>query len=219
MNRINADETGSLHMKVFKEIEQAILGGEFPPGYNLTEQKLSTKLGVSRTPIREALRQLELEGLVTSVPNKGVVVVGISEKDIDDIYTIRMAIEGIAARWAAVNITEEELSKLQDIVELQEFYIGKNDTLQIRHLDSQFHQTIYSASRSRPLRQILSQFHNYIQKPREISVKYSGRAAASVDEHRKIYEAIAMHDSAKAEAEAAEHIRLAKDNLLKAIKE
>lgn len=219
MNRIYSDDSGSLHMKVFHEIEQAILSGEFPPGYSLIEQKLSSELGVSRTPVREALRQLELEGLVTSVPNKGVVVVGISEKDIDDIYTIRMAIEGIAARWAAVNITGEELTKLRDIVELQEFYIGKNDTLQIRHLDSQFHQAIYSASRSRPLRQILSQFHNYIQKPREISVKYSGRAAASVDEHRKIYEAIAAHDSARAEAEAAEHIRRAKDNLLKAIKE
>ncbi len=219
MNRIYSDDSGSLHMKVFREIEQAILSGDFPPGYSLTEQKLSTALGVSRTPVREALRQLELEGLVTSVPNKGVVVVGISEKDIDDIYTIRMAIEGIAARWAAVNITQKELEKLRDIVELQEFYVAKNDVLQIRHLDSQFHQTVYSASGSRPLRQILSQFHNYIQKPREISVKYSGRAVASVGEHRKIYEAIAAHDSSLAEKEAAEHIRRAKDNLIKAIKE
>jgi len=219
MNKIYAEEVGSLHMKVFHEIEQAILDGEFPPGENLTEQKLSAQLGVSRTPIREALRQLELEGLVTSVPNKGVVVVGISVKDIDDIYTIRMSIESLAARWAATNITDDELTELRDIVELQEFYLGKNDTLQIRHLDSRFHQVIYNASRSRPLRQILSQFHNYIQKPREISVKYSGRAAASVDEHRRIYEAIAAHDSQKAESEASEHIRRAKDNLLKAINE
>ena len=219
MNRIYADEVGSLHMKVFREIEQAILDGEFPPGESLTEQKLSAQLGVSRTPVREALRQLELEGLVTRVPNKGVVVVGLSEKDIDDIYTIRMSMESLAARWAAVNITDGELEELRDVVELQEFYLKKNDTLQIRHLDSRFHQIIYSASRSRPLRQILSQFHNYIQKPREISVKYSGRAAASVDEHRRIYEAIAGHNSQKAEAEAAEHIQRAKDNLLKAIKE
>ena len=219
MNKINTEGLGSLHMKVFKELENAILSGDFAPGYNLTEQKLSAELGVSRTPVREALRQLELEGLVTSVPNKGVVVVGVSEKDIDDIYMIRMLVEGLAARWAAANITEEELAQLRDTVELQEFYLEKKDALQIRHLDSQFHQRIYSSSRSRPLRQILSQFHNYIQKPREISVKYSGRAEASVKEHRKIYEAIAAHDENLAEALAKEHISQAKNNLLKIIKE
>ena len=105
----------SLRAKVFKEIEKAILDGIFSPGDNLIEQKLSNELGVSRTPVREALRQLELEGLVETIPNKGAVVIGVTQKDIDDIYTIRMHIEGLAAGWAATNITDEELQELKEI--------------------------------------------------------------------------------------------------------
>ena len=91
----------TLHIRVFEEIEHAILGGELKSGENLTESRLSKELGVSRTPVREALRQLELEGLVRTVPNKGAVVVGVTEKDIEDIYVIRTRIEDLAVRWAA----------------------------------------------------------------------------------------------------------------------
>ncbi|MDF2685076.1 MAG: transcriptional regulator, GntR family [Clostridia bacterium] len=214
----NTLQNETLHVKVFKEIEKAILDGSFQPGDSLTEMKLSTELGVSRTPVREALRQLELEGLVKSVPNKGVVVVGISEKDIDDIYTIRICIESLAAKWAAVNITDEELKSMRDVVELQEFYVNKGDALQVWQLDTRFHEIIYESSRSRPLRQTLSQFHNYIQKPREISMKSAGRSKTAVEEHRKLYEALQAHDADKAEIYTAEHIRNAKLNLLKILK-
>lgn len=214
----NTLQSESLHVKVFKEIEKAILDGSFQPGDNLTELRLSTELGVSRTPVREAIRQLELEGLVKSVPNKGAVVIGVSEKDIDDIYTIRMVIESLAAKWAAENITDKELQELREVVELQEFYVSKTDAEQVWHLDTRFHEKIYESCRSRPLRQTLSQFHNYIQKPREISMKSEGRSKTAVEEHRKIYEALLTHDAAAAEILAAEHIKNAKLNLLKALK-
>ncbi|MDP4153118.1 MAG: GntR family transcriptional regulator [Bacillota bacterium] len=212
-------DNNSLRMQVFKEIEMAILNGTFSPGDSLTEIKLSEQLGVSRTPVRDALHQLELEGLVKNIPNKGAVVVGVSEKDIEDIYTIRMHIEGLAARWAAQNITDEEIGELREIVELQEFYVSREDPLQVWQLDGKFHELLYESSRSRPLKQTLSQFHHYIQKAREVSIKTANRAEIAVKEHRDILTAIAEHDGERAEELTREHIISAKNNLLRIIHE
>ena len=204
----------SLTARVYDEIEEAILSGELAPGENLTEMKLSAELGVSRTPIREALSQLEREGLVRSVPNKGAVVVGISRKDIQDIYSIRSAIEGLAARWAAQNIRDDELAELRDVVELQEYYAQKGEIQQIRQLDSRFHEMIYQASRSSQLQRMLSSFHHYISRERERSFMKGGRALKSVEEHRMIYEAIASRSEDEAERLTGVHIRNAWENIL-----
>ena len=102
----------SLRIRVFNAIENAILDGEYKDGDSLNELRLSKELGVSRTPVREALMQLELEGLVRNIPNKGAVVVGVTEQDTHDIYEIRIRIEGLAARLCAENITDDELHAL-----------------------------------------------------------------------------------------------------------
>ncbi len=203
----------SLSERVFEEIEESILNGELAPGDSLPEIKLSEELGVSRTPVREAIGKLELEGLVKTIPNRGTVAVGISEKDIDDIYTIRMYVEGLAAKWAAQHITEEQLDEMRTVVELQEFYVGKRDFLQIWQLDSRFHSLLYKASGSHALRQILSNLHHYIQRVRELSIKKPGRAIPSVQEHRNILEAIEKRDGELAEKLTAEHIRNAHRNI------
>ena len=208
-------DSNSLRAQVFKEIEKAILDGVYSPGDSLTELKLSAELGVSRTPIREALRQLELEELVKTVPNKGAIVVGVSSKDIEDIYNIRMVLEGLASRWAAEHISEEELSELRQVVELQEFYAQKNDALQVWQLDSKFHEIIFQSSRSRPLRHTLSQFHHYIQRAREVSFRTTGRAATAVQEHRNIYEALRQRDGEAASCLTEEHVRRARENFMK----
>ena len=130
----------SLADKVFKKLEEEILNGALKAGENLTELRISARLGVSRTPVREAIHRLEQEGLVQLTPNKGAVVVGVSEKDLRDIYDIRMKLEGLASRWAAEQITEEDAKSLRDILELQEFYTAKGDLDQLRNLDSQFHE-------------------------------------------------------------------------------
>ena len=215
MEKIDKTQQGSLTAKVFKVLEKAILSGEFLPGEALTEQGLSTMLEVSRTPVREALRQLELEGLVKTFPNRGAEVVGISEKDVDDIYTIRIHIEGLAAGWAAENISDEAIEKLRDILELQEFYASKGDSDRVKGLDSTFHEAVYAAGGSRTLRQILSQLHNNIQLARGLSIQSEGRAVAAVEEHRRIFEAIAAHDGEKAEKEAQNHIVKSRQSLIK----
>lgn len=210
--------SGSLSGRVFKKLETAILEEYYKPGDPLVESKLSAELGVSRTPVREALCQLEQEGLVNTVPNKGTFVVGISREDIVDIYTIRITVEGLASKWAAEKITDEEIFRLHEIVELQEFYSTKGDIVQVWHLDKRFHEMLYNACRSRPLRIMLTSFHNYIQKARETSFMAVGRIRASVREHREIFEAVQNRDSEMAKKLTEIHIQNALNNVLENLK-
>ena len=205
----------SLADKVFKKLEEEILNGALKAGENLTELRISARLGVSRTPVREAIHRLEQEGLVQLTPNKGAVVVGVSEKDLRDIYDIRMKLEGLASRWAAEQITEEDAKSLRDILELQEFYTAKGDLDQLRNLDSQFHERIYEISGSRTLRQTLSSLHHSIQRYRKMSFATKGCAQKVMGEHQRIVDAIAAHNPADAEKATIDHIEMAATNMLK----
>jgi len=206
---------GSLRSRVFSQLQNDILNGYYEPGESLIETKLSEELGVSRTPIREALRQLELEGLVQSIPNKGVIVKGVTSQDIQDIYTIRMLIEGLAARWAAEKITDEELQELKDTVDLEEFYTVRNDYSHLLQSDTKFHDIIFKASKSKPLMHTLSTFHHYVQKARKMSMSSPGRAMKVLGEHKAILQAIIDKDAQKAERLTTEHVSNASSNLLK----
>ncbi|WHH57542.1 GntR family transcriptional regulator [Petroclostridium sp. X23] len=217
MGKIQIDqdnENYSLRVKVFKELEEHILNGKFQPGDSLIETKLSDEFGVSRTPIREAIRQLELEGLVRTIPNKGAVVLGVSTKDIEDIYTIRMLIEGLAARWAAEKITDEEIEQLKESVELSEFYTIKNDMQHLQKLDSKFHEIIYEACKSKPLKHTLSTFHHYIKRARATSFETPGRAKKALEEHKAILQAIIDRDGERAQKLMYEHNKNASSNLI-----
>lgn len=204
----------SLHSRVFNQIRNDILNGVYEPGDNLIETKLSEEMGVSRTPVREALRQLELEGLVQSVPNKGVTVKGVSEQDIQDIYTIRMLIEGLAARWAAEKITPSELEELKEAVDLEEFYTKKSDYGHLLRFDTRFHDIIFRASKSMPLMHTLSTFHHYVQKARKASMSSPRRAEEVLEEHKAILQAIIDKDAEKAEQLTTQHVKNASSNLL-----
>lgn len=212
------DNDGSLHSlrgRVFNLLRNDILNGKYEPGESLIETRLSEELGVSRTPIREAIRQLELEGLVQSIPNKGAVVKGVSAQDIHDIYTIRMLIEGLAARWAVEKITPEELDELKEAVDLEEFYTNKNDSNHLLLFDSKFHDIIYKACKSKPLMHTLSSFHHYVQRSRKASMNSPVRAKAVLEEHKAILKAIIDKDQDRAEKLTTEHVRNASENLIK----
>jgi DNA-binding GntR family transcriptional regulator len=213
-NDINGQSGASLRGRVFTRLQNDILNGKYQPGESLVEMKLSEELGVSRTPVREAIRQLELEGLVQLVPNKGVTVKGISSQDIEDIYTIRMLIEGLAARWAAEKITPAELREMKEALELEEFYTRKNDAGQLMHFDSKFHDIVFKASKSKPLMQTLSTFHHYVQRARNASLNNPDRARQALKEHKAIYQAIMEHDADRAEKLTTDHVRNASQSLL-----
>ncbi len=198
-------KTISLADQVFEHLETDILSGKYQKGENLTESKLSLELGVSRTPIREALRRLEQEHLIEEAP-KGMVVVGISDKDLADIFEIRAALEGKAVFLAAQNHTEEQINIVREALEFQEFYLGKQDADRIKSMDSRFHETIYKMSGSTIFYDVLMPLHKKILKYRKASVTDTSRAAASVAEHRAIYEAILAHDGDLASRLISEHL-------------
>ena len=205
-------KTVSLADQVFEHLEKDILSGKYQRGDILTESKLSIELGVSRTPIREALRRLEQEHIIEE-SGKGSVVIGITEKDLDDIFLIRKSLESMAASLAAINRTEAQLKELLDALELQEFYLNKLDADQIKLMDNKFHNTLYKLSGSMTFYDVLLPLHKKVQKYRKASVENKSRAAASVDEHRKIYEAIKEGNSQKAALYAEKHIENAYNHI------
>ncbi|MBQ1465575.1 MAG: GntR family transcriptional regulator [Eubacteriaceae bacterium] len=204
----------SLADQVFDYLENDILTGVYARGEILTEGRISETLGVSRTPVREALRRLEQEHLIEERP-KGMVVVGISPEDADNIYEIRVRIEGLAAALAARNATEEELSHLGEILDLQEFYLGREDAEKIKSMDNDFHREVYRLSGSAVFYDTLMPLHKKIQKFRKSAIQDPERAAASVAEHRRILEGMIRRDEPAAENAMIEHIKMAREHLRK----
>lgn len=205
----------SLRGRVFNKIREDILYGRFKKNDELRETSLSTELGVSRTPVREAIRQLELEGLVSVIPNKGAIVTGIDEKDVQDIYSMRSVLEGLGARWAVQNLTDEQIEQLEEIVYLSEFHLRKGHLDSLYELDNKFHGIIYEASNSRQLRHVLSDFHHYVERNRQASLSSYERAVISVKEHAELVEAFKNRNMDEAEKLANLHIRNSAERLEK----
>jgi DNA-binding GntR family transcriptional regulator len=199
-------ETYSLRGRVFNKIREDILSGAYHENEELKENTLASELGVSRTPVREALRQLELEGLVAIIPNKGASVTGITSKDIHDIYMIRSYLEGLCAKWACEHITESQIEALDEIVYLSEFHARRSHHEQLVDLDNKFHDLIYKASGSKILDHVLSDFHHYVERIRKITLSRTSRATKSNEEHALILDAIKKRDGDLAEKLAHEHI-------------
>ncbi len=213
------DNVLSLEDSVYNMLSEEILSGSLPKGSSLTETHLCSKYNTSRTPIRSAIHRLAEEGLVKCIPNRGAVVVGIDSQALFDIYQIRMRLEGLASALATDRISEEELSNLEGAVELSEFYAYKNDTENLRQLDSKFHEIIYSASGNAMLEKTLKELHKMIKFYRKKSLDVSSRLFETVKEHREILEAIKNKNSVDADRLTNEHIKRALENIEKIIQE
>lgn len=202
----DVNDNYSLRGRVFNKIREDILSGVYHENEELKENSIGIELGVSRTPVREALRQLELEGLVTMIPNKGAYVTGITSKDIHDIYMIRSYLEGLCAKWACEHITEAQIEALDEVLYLTEFHASRNHHDQMVELDNKFHELIYQASGSKILYHVLSDFHHYVERVRKITLAVPSRATKSSQEHAAILDAIKKRDGELAEVLAHEHI-------------
>lgn len=203
----------SLTNLIFEKVRDDILNDVYTLGDKLVESKLADELGVSRTPVREALKQLELDGLVESIPNRGVIVKGLSDQDIYDIYSVRISIESIAAELAVERMTPEDLKELADICDLMEFFTMKNDSDKIFELNTQFHEKIYSCTKSRYLEHILKDFQIFIKSTRLESLKTKGRLEIALSEHKAILEAFKNHDKEAAKRAISKHIVSAQKNV------
>ena len=197
----------SLRGRVFQRLREDILSGVYHEHEELREITIGEELGVSRTPVREALRQLELEGLVTIIPNKGAYVTGITQKDVYDIYKIRSMLEGMCARWATEHITERQIEELEEVLLLSEFHLQKKGGEQAEQVtELEPHGVSLSEH-------VLSDFHKYVQMARAMSVGEKNRAVRSIQEHREILEAIKDRDGELAEELANRHILNVMKNL------
>ncbi len=197
----------SLRGRVYESIREDILSGRYQQHMELKETAIGAELGVSRTPVREALRQLELEGLVDIIPNRGAYVNMITAKDVNDIYIIRSMLEGLCTRWATEYITEEQLEDLEETLCLSEYHTKKDNYEKLYELDSLFHEQLYRASNSRILNHVLSDFHDYVKRVRKVTIAYQGRSVKSTEEHRAIFEAVRARNAEMAEELAKEHVK------------
>ena len=205
----------SLRGKVFHKIREDILSGKYKDNEELKEVAIGEELGVSRTPVREAFRQLELEGLIHIIPNKGAYVTGISAKDVKDIYMIRSLLEGLCARWATEHITQQQLEEMEENVYLTAFHTEKGHSDQIAALDNRFHEIMYEACNSKMLEQQLRAFHDYVLRVRKKTLSQGQRGTQSNKEHTLIVEAIKEGNPEKAEIVANRHVMSAFENMVK----
>ena len=195
----------SLRGRVFHKLREDILSGKYQEHEELKEVAIGEEMGVSRTPVREAFRQLELEGLIQIIPNKGAYVTGITQKDVKDIYMIRSLLEGLCARWATEHITKEQMEEMEENVYLE----------QLAELDNRFHDILYEACDSKMLEHQLKDFHQYVLRVRKKTLASANRGPKSNEEHEQIMEAIKAGNADLAEQLAHQHMINAYENMVK----
>lgn len=206
---------GSLRSEVYRRLRDDILIGRYKNGIALTEAQISQEMGVSRTPVREAISQLTLDGLVFSTPNKSIVVQGFDENDISDLYEVRRTMEVMAAVRAAEKMTEAQVRQLQDVYEreAQETRTA-GSVAELQDLDNSFHELIFLGSGSKIFRNILSSINIYTRHARLVSLSTPGRSLKVIDEHARILAAIRQKDSQAAGQAMREHIDNAAANFM-----
>lgn len=205
--------TASLADQVFDKLEDDIVYGVYKRGEIVTELKLADTLGVSRTPIREALRRLEQERLIEDT-GKGSIVLGITKDDLLDIMDIRQSIEGLAALYAAINITPDGAEELSHLIDLQEFYHSKNDINRLQAADDEFHAAICRLSMRNVINDTLIPLHRKTRLYRKIAMQDQKRSPKTLREHRQIYDAIVSGNGALAKDLMGKHIENAKIHMI-----
>lgn len=195
---------------LYAKLQEDILTGRLKIGSKLTEQHVCEKYKASRTPVREAIRQLEAEGLVRLIPNRGAFIIGLSPRDISDILMMRGSMEVQAADWAAERITDNELDQLTEIYEYMVFYTHKGDIEKMRSINAAFHQIIYQSSHNRILQRQLNMFQTYLKfaAPDQYTLESLNKI---LSEHQAIYNAILTHDPAASALAMQQHLRFGEE--------
>ena len=211
--QIEVDDLLPLRDVVFYTLRRAILTGQLKPGERLMEVHLAEKLGVSRTPIREAIRKLELEGLVTIIPRRGAEVAEITEKSLNDVLEVRRALDALGAELACERITGEEIRELKKACEDFEKAADGNDTDAIAKADVAFHDIIIRAAGNQRLEQLVNNLAEQMYRYRFVYIKEEEQRGVLLAEHREICDSIAARDVVRARNAAKQHI----DNQQKAV--
>ena len=200
-----------LRLQVYRSLREAIVTGKLKAGERIVEDKVCADLGVSRSPLREALRRLEGEGLVSILPRRGAIVTEVTDRDGVSLFAVREVLEGLAAREAAMHITVDELAELENICRDMAARIQAKDATHIVALNQQFHETIAKASRNRWVRDFLTGIRAHTRRIYRSSIDTPGRAPNSLAEHLLILEALKKGDLDAADELARRHVLKARD--------
>ena len=215
--QVNMDEFLPLRDVVFKTLRKGILTGELKPGERLMEIHLANRLGVSRTPIREAIRKLELEGLVTMVPRRGAEVANITEKNLKDVLEVRQALESLAIELACERITEENKEELRQKLDQVETDVRTGDTGAIASADVAFHDAIVEFSGNMRLIQLVGNLGEQMYRYRFEYIKDVSKHSQIMSEHRIMFDSIMENDRAKAARIVKVHINNQEEAIMRQI--
>ena len=216
--QIQMNEFLPLRDVVFNTLRQAILTGELKPGERLMEIHLANKLGVSRTPIREAIRKLELEGLVTMIPRRGAEVAQITEKSMSDVLEVRRAVDALCVELACERISDEAIEALQKACDGFEEAVKSGDVKKIAQADVAFHDIIVRATGNQRLVQLVNTLSEQMYRYRFEYIKDVSQHASLVEEHRVIYESLRKKDKYTASEAAKLHIDNQEKTIIKQIR-
>ena len=205
MDIINNEKSSQpLSAGLYQEIQKDILSGAIPSGSKLTESAVCKRYSVSRTPVREAFRQLESDGLIENVPNRGAFVTGLTKREISDLFDLRTLFEIQAVEWAIKRMDEEDIEKLRETIEFMEFYTLKDDVEKVLSFNSQFHNTIYTGTKDRMIMKTLSTYQTYLKHSAPAKSFTSDYLKTSLEEHKAIFAAFETKNIA-AGRKAMEH--------------
>ncbi len=189
----------TLREKILETIRDAILKGTLKPGERVSEPELAERFGISRTPIREAFRQLESEGYLKVIPRKGAVVASLSERDVEEFYTIKIILEGFAARMAAEKLTEKDIERLEAINNRLAEIAKQGDVKNFFRVHNEFHEMFIKAAGNERLSEMINQLVMKFKRLRLASLSQPGRMEISVEQHRNMIQAFKKHDGDRAD--------------------
>ena len=197
MDIINGDKTGQpLSTGLYSELQKDILSGAIPDGSKLTEQAICERYNVSRTPVREAFRQLEADGLIEIIPNRGAFATGLSRRDISDLFDLRSLFEVQAVEWAIRRMDDEGIERLAESMEFMEFYTLRDDVEKVLSFNTQFHNIIYEGTGDRMFQRTLAIYHTYLKYSAPHRTYTEDSLKAIFEEHKAIFEAFESRNPA-----------------------
>lgn len=220
MRRLIIKNTKSIRQKIYDHLREQLLSGEIPPHQHLIETKIAKEIGTSRTPVREALHNLELEGLIESIPRVGYVVKSIKEAEVEEICEIRKAIEEMAARWAIEKAPQRLIEELRKNISISEEKAVHGDPRNFIDLDAQYHEIITKLSGSKRLQELAQTLRRHMLRYRTQSIYLMDNVLRAIDGHKEILQAIENGDLEEVNKAIGRHLEQSKKDILRyALKE
>jgi GntR family transcriptional regulator, rspAB operon transcriptional repressor len=220
MRRLIIKNTKSIRQKIYDHLREQLLSGEIPPHQHLIETKIAKEIGTSRTPVREALHNLELEGLIESIPRVGYVVKSIKEAEVEEICEIRKAVEEVATRWAIEKAPQRLIEELRKNISISEEKAVHGDPRNFIDLDAQYHEIITKLGGSKRLQELAQTLRRHMLRYRTQSIYLMDNVLRAIDGHKGILEAIEKGDLEEVNRAIGRHLEQSKKDILRyALKE